>query len=190
MRLWELGADLFRVRAITALPDDTGEIASGRIAGSWIRWLVIFAIFALLTCSTATSLKHAFWGSFPTRIDAFQSSNLAIEAATGSTEFSERIVDVMALLPPNKPLVIFEQERSARSILLGMTLAYLAWPREVKFEMVKGPRCEEEISKITPGSVSGMAFCNLQSPAWTGGGMRLGPNGMLIVFSSPAGKPR
>jgi hypothetical protein len=188
MRLWELGADLFRVRAITALQKDTGEIADGKIAGSWIGWLVGFAILALLTYSNASSVKSAVAGPFPTRIDAFHSSNLAIEAATGSATSSERIIDVMTLLPPGKPLVIFEQERSARSMLLGMTLAYLAWPREVRFETVKDLRCEELISKITPGSVGGMAFCNVPSPPWTGGGMHLGPNGTLIVFPSLAAK--
>jgi hypothetical protein len=190
MRLWERGAYLFRVRAVTALQKDTGKIADGQIAGSWIRWVLISAILALLACSAAPSLKHALAGPFPTRIDPFHSSNLAIEAATGSANVSERIVEVMAYLPPGKPLLIFEQERSARSILLGMTLAYLAWPREVRFETVKGPRCEEQVSKITPGSVGGMAFCNLPCPPWTGGGLRLGPDGTLIVFPSAAGKSR
>lgn len=190
MRLWERCSDLLRVRAITALQKDTGESGDAKTAGTWIRWSAALVILVSLTYTIAPSLKHALAGPLPTRMDAFHSSNLAIEAATGSANISERIVDVMAFLPPDKPLVIFERERSARSILLGMTLAYLAWPREVRFETVKGPGCEEQISKITPGSVSGMAFCNLQAPPWTGAGMPLGPSGKLIVFASPSGRPQ
>ena len=83
----------------------------------------------------------------------------------------ERILDVMDSLPPKKPLLIFERETTHSSSLLGMALAYLAWPRDVQFETVEGPRCEQELGKIAPNSVGGIAFCDVQSPSWIPGGM-------------------
>jgi hypothetical protein len=111
-----------------------------------------------------------------------------LQAVTGSANASQRIIDVMDSLPPEKPLLIFERDKDSVSSLLGMALAYLAWPRDVRFETVDGPRCDQELARIAPNSVGGVAFCDVQSPSWIPGGMRLGQNSKLIALAQPAAK--
>lgn len=183
----ELATLLFAVRAITALKQET-RAPDGR--SSWIRRSVCVGIVAVLMGSSAPSVKRALAGPFPGRIDAFHSSNSYLQAVTGSANASERIIDAMASLPPDKPLLIFERERDGKSSLLGMSLAYLAWPREVRFETVRGTRCDEQLAKIAPNSVSGVAFCDLQSPSWVPGGLRLGKAGKLIALTPPEEKSK
>ncbi len=127
-------------------------------------------------------MKRALGGPFPDRIDAFHSTNAYLQAVTKSANASPRILDVMDSLPPEKPLLIFERDNDPMSSLLGMAMAYLAWPHDVRFETVEGPRCEQELGKIAPNSVGGIAFCDVKSPSWIPGGMLLGESGKLITF--------
>jgi hypothetical protein len=187
MRLLELGTRLFAVRAITALKRET-DARDGR--STWIRRSVCVGIVAVLIGSSAPSVKRAIAGPFQGRIDAFHSTNAYLQAVTGSANASERIIDVMASLPADKPLLIFERDRDGKSSLLGMALAYLAWPREVRFETVYGTRCDEQLAKIAPNSISGVAFCDLPSPAWIPGGFRLGKAGKLIALAPPGEKSK
>jgi hypothetical protein len=143
---------------------------------------------ATLIGSGASPVKRALGGPFPDRIDAFHSSNVYLQAITESAHASERIVEIMAALPPGKPLLIFEREKDPGSSMLGMALAYLAWPREVRFETANGGHCDDQLAKVPPGSVSGVAFCDLPSPPWIPGGFRLGKNGKLIAFARPGEK--
>jgi hypothetical protein len=180
MRLWELGARLFRVRAVTALkPETAGPVDRS----TWIRRSICAGVVAILIGSGAPPVKRALAGPFPDRIDAFHSTNVYLQAITESAHASERIVDILGALPPGKPLLIFERAKDPGSSMLGMALAYLAWPREVRFETANGGHCDEQLAKVPPGSVSGVAFCDLPSPAWVPGGFRLGKTGKLIAFT-------
>lgn len=188
MRLLELTSALFRVRAITAV-QGSESMAAGRLTSSAvIRWVICAGIIALFVGSSAPSVRRALAGPFPNRIDAFYSSNAYFQRITPLPNPSQRIIDVMDSLPPEKPLLIFDRERDPVSSLLAMALAYLAWPHEVRFEKVDGPRCDEQLARIAPNSVSGIAFCDVPSPAWIPGGMRLGEKSKLITFARPTGK--
>jgi len=138
--------------------------------------------------SSAPSVRRALAGPFPNRIDAFHSSNSYLQAVTGSANASQRIIEVMDSLPSEKPVLIFERDKDGVSSLLGMALAYLAWPRDVRFESVDGPRCDQELGRIDPNSVGAVAFCDIQAPPWIPGGMRLGQRGKLVVLGHPAAK--
>jgi hypothetical protein len=182
MRLLELSSRLFAVRAVTSLKPETVAPAD-RL--TWIRRSICVGIMALLISSSAPSVKRALAGPFPDQIDAFHSSNAYLQAVTGSAHASERIIDVMSALPADKPLLIFEREKDSSSSLLGMALAYLAWPHEVRFETANGGHCDEQLARVAPTSVSAVAFCDLPSPAWVPGGLRLGKAGRLVAFTPP-----
>jgi hypothetical protein len=188
MRLLELTSALFRVRAITAICGGENTPAGRSTLATVIRCVICAGIIALFVWSGVPSVRRAFAGPFPNRIDAFHSSNAYLQTVTGSPNASQRIIDVMDSLPPGKPLLIFEREKDSVSSLLGMALAYLAWPHDVRFETVDGPRCDQQLARIAPNSVSGVAFCDVQSPSWIPGGMRLGQNSRLITLAQPAGK--
>ena len=186
MRLWELARRVFAIRAVTALDLVADKTADG---STWTRRSICLGLVAILIVSSAPSVKRALAGPFPNRIDAYHSINAYLQAVTGSANASERIIDVMASLPADKPLLIFERENDSSSSLLGMALAYLAWPREVRFETMNGTSCDDQLARIAPSSISGIAFCDLPSPSWIPGGLRLGKAGKLIAFTPPGAKP-
>jgi hypothetical protein len=188
MRLRELSSVPFRVRAITAIQSSQGAAAVRLSPARVIRCVICAGFIVLFVWSSVPSVMRALAGPFPNRIDAFHSSNAYLQAITGSANASERIIDVMDSLPPEKPLLIFEREKDSSSSLLGMALAYLAWPRDVQIETVVGPRCDQQLARIAPNSISGVAFCDVQPPSWMSGGMRLGQNSKLIAFTQPAVK--
>ncbi len=188
MRLVELTSALFRVRAITAIHRNESGTAARLTAGSVIRYAICAGLVVLFVWSNAHSVIRALAGPLPDRMDAFHSSNAYLQKVTGSPYASQRIIDVMDSLPPEKPLLIFERERDPVSSLLGMTLAYLAWPHEVRFETIDGPRCDQQLGQIAPNSVGGIAFCDIKSPPWIPGGILLGESGKLITFGNRPAK--
>jgi hypothetical protein len=188
MRLLELSSFLFRIRAIAAIQNGEGTSAVRLTPARVIRCVICSGFIVLFVWSSASSVSRALAGPFPNRIDAFRSSNAYLQAITGTTHASERIIDIMDSIPPEKPLLIFVREKNPESSLLGMALAYLAWPRVVQIETVDGPRCDQQLARIAPNSVGGVAFCDVQPPSWISGGMRLGQNSKLIAFTQLAAK--
>lgn len=188
MRLLELTSGLFSVRGVTVV-QRSEDPAGGRMTlATVLRRLICAAFLVLFVCASAPSVVRALAGPFPNRVDPFHSSNAYLQAVTGSPNASQRIIDVMDSLPREKPLLIFEREKDSVSSLLGMSLAYLAWPRDVRFETADGGHCDRQLAKIAPNSVGGIAFCDLPAPSWIPGGMRLGRNGKLIAFADESGK--
>jgi hypothetical protein len=188
MRLLELTSALFKVRGITAIQSDEG-IATVRLTPArTIRRVICAGFIVLFVWSSASSLRHALSGRFPDRIDAFHSSDTYLQAVTGSANASQRIIDALDSLPPEKPLLIFERDKDPVSSWLGMALAYLSWPRDVRFELVEGPRCDQQLAKIAPNSICAIAFCDVQSPSWLPGGMPLGQYGKIVAVRQPAVK--
>jgi hypothetical protein len=190
MRLLGFASGLFRVRAITAVKADAAKASRGWSAACIIRRVICGAFLVLLVASGAPPVKHALAGPFPDKIDAFHSSNAYLQVVTGSAGASQRLIDVMASLPSEKPLLIFSREKDSGSRMLAMVLAYLAWPREIQFETVSSARCDEQLAKIAPDSVGGVAFCDLASPSWVPGGLPLGQNGRLITLAAHEEKSR
>ncbi len=188
MRLRQLSSALFSVRAITAIRP-AGLAAAGRSTPAVvIRYAICAGFVALFVGSGVPAVRHALEGPLPRRIDPFHSSNAYLQVVTGSANASQRILEIMDSLPPEKPLLIFERDKDSVSSLLGMALAYLAWPHEVRFETVEGSRCDQQLARIAPSSVSGVAFCDVQSPSWIPSGIRLGQNSRLITLAQPAVK--
>jgi len=188
MRLLELASALFRVREITAIQSNEGTATVPLTLARMIRRVICAGFIGLFIWSSVPSVSRAFAGPFPKRIDAFHSSDTYFEKVTGLAHESQRIIDALDSLPPGKPLLVFNRDKDPISSWLGMALAYLAWPREVRFELIEGPRCDQQLAKIAPDSIGAIAFCNVQPPRWLPGGMSLGQYGKLVAVAKPAAK--
>ncbi len=143
------------------------------------RLLLCLGVFAAMIGSTLGPLRRGLGGPAPGSIDPFYSTDAYLQAITGAPNGSQRVLDVMAALPREKPLLIFMRDRDAASSLLGMTLAYLSWPGDVRFEMIRGNACDRQLGAVAPDSVAAVAFCDLPAPTWIQGGIRLGSNSQL-----------
>ena len=66
-----------------------------------------------------------------------------------------------------------------------MILAYLSWPRDVRIQVVEGNQCVRQLAGIRPDSVAAVAFCDLPTPEWIHGGIRLGQTIRLLPVGLP-----
>jgi hypothetical protein len=148
------------------------------------RVLCAALLTAFLFFSVPTVIR-GLGGSWAGPIQPFHSSDAYLQAVTGTPRSSQRVIDLLAGLPAEKPILIFVREKDSGSSLLGMSMAYLAWPHDVQIMGVVGADCSEQLAKVVPGSVSALAFCDLRPPSWIPEGIRLGPEGRLVRFIPP-----
>ncbi len=143
-----------------------------------------------MIAASLSAVRGGLRGQMPRSINPFYSTDAYLEAITGAPHASERVLDVMAGLPKDKPLLIFERDQDSASSLLGMTLAYLAWPSEVRFEIVRGIACDRQLGAVAPDSLAAVAFCDLPAPTWIAGGIRLGANSRILPIDLPNERTR
>ena len=145
------------------------------------RLILCLGIVAAMIGFVLPSVRSGLAGPRPHSVDPYYSSDAYIQAITGAPKASGRLLEVMAALPKEKPLLIFERDQDSASSLLGMTLAYLSWPKEVRFETVRNNNaCDRQLGAVAPDSVAAVAFCDLPAPTWVGGGIRLGRGSRLL----------
>jgi hypothetical protein len=82
-------------------------------------------------------------------------------------------------VPPEKSFVIFVNADSSPSEFLGMLVAYLAWPHDVRIVKVHGAIPEHETAGATSSSIAGLFFCSIKPPASLTGGIHFGSE---IIF--------
>jgi hypothetical protein len=114
----------------------------------------------------------------------FHSSDAYLQAVTGLPHSSQRFIDLLTDLSLQKPILIFVRESDATGSLLGLSVAYLAWPREVQIITIPGSDCADQLAKLRPASVAALVFCELTPPSWIPSGTRLGPHGRFVKLSS------
>jgi len=135
-------------------------------------------------CLTAPTIFRGFAGKFIGPAQPLRSSDAYLQVVTGFPNSSQRVIDLLAGLPGHKPILIVIRESDLGGSLLGMTMAYLAWPRDVQIVTISGPSCAEELAKVNPTSVAAVAFCEIMPPSWMPGGTPLGRNGRFVRLSS------
>jgi hypothetical protein len=69
-------------------------------------------------------------------------------------------------LPRDKSIAIVVDAQSSPSKFLGMVIAYLSWPRDVKTIAVTPATYARELSQIKESSTSAAVFCALKPPVW------------------------
>jgi hypothetical protein len=140
-------------------------------------WCALFAVFLWISAPiVGSAIKESRIGPADTNrsIDAY------LGALTGIEHGSEKLTDMFRRLGKDKRLVIFVRSENAQSEFLGMTVAYVSWPREVQLVRVAGPTVEKELADIKPGSVAGVVFCSINPPSWLGNRVRCGSSIILV----------
>jgi len=122
-------------------------------------------------------------------IEASRSIDAYLEVLNGISNGSQRLNDAVKRLPEGKSLVIFVRDQNSQSEFLGMLIAYLSWPREVRIVELQSPTEEREIAAINPRSVAGLMFCSVDPPPWLGKGVRLGSSILLVAVPAHEVKP-
>ena len=113
-------------------------------------------------------------------IEASHSIDGYLKALTGIRSGSQQLNDAVRRLPEGKPLVIFVRDQNAQSEFLGMLIAYLSWPREVRIIKLQSTTAERQVAAINPPSVAGLMFCSVDPPPWLGKGVRLSSSILLV----------
>jgi hypothetical protein len=150
------------------------------------RRLLCAALLGAFLFFSAPVVIRGLGGPWAGPVQPFHSSDAYLRAITGTPGSSQRVIDLLSGLPVGKPIVIFIRESDSASSLLGMSLAYLSWPRDVQIPAVSGTDCGTQLAGIAPGSVAALAFCGLRPPPWIPAGIRLGSEGWLVRLAPPA----
>ena len=140
-------------------------------------WSVLFGIF--LFCS-APIVYRAVSENKVGPVEANQSTDNYLQTLTALRNGSQRISETLQDLPKGKPLVIFVRGQSPPSDFLGMLVAYLSWPREVRIIRLRNATVEQELAAIDHTSVAGLVFCSVEPPPQLGKRIPLGSHILLV----------
>ena len=111
-------------------------------------------------------------------------SLVQVERARWRFDFPAILINLIDTLPREKSLVIFVDAESSQSQFLGMLVAYLTWPHDVRIVKVRETTLESELAAAKSSSVAGMFFCSVKPPAVLTGGTHFGS---AITFVSGMG---
>lgn len=126
-------------------------------------WCVLFAIFlAVSVREVARAVVENKIGP----INANHSTDSYLEGLTRVRNGSELFSNLLDTLPRDRSIVIFVDSESSPSKFLGMVVAYLSWPREVKTVAVSPANYASEVESVKQDSVGAAIFCALKPPVW------------------------
>ena len=165
---------------------------SWRNLGGWqgiLHVSVWSALLGIFLFQSAPIVGHAVSENKIGPIEASHSIDAYLQALTGISSGSQRLNDAVRRLPEGKPLVIFVRDQNSQSEFLGMLIAYLSWPREVRIVKLQRTTAEREVAAINPHSVAGLMFCSVDPPPWLGKGVRLGSSILLVAVPAHEVKP-
>jgi hypothetical protein len=100
------------------------------------------------------------------RSGPLHTSDSFLRFAAGAGNASEPLIATFNSLPPSKPVIIFTRKGDHRSSLLGMTIAYLAWPHPVRLTEINGRNSDAEAAGVDPASAAALVFCRVDRPSW------------------------
>jgi hypothetical protein len=138
------------------------------------------ALFALFLAFGIRVVRPAIVENQIGPVEKNRSIDAYILALSGVEHGSEKLPDVFRRLPNAGPLIIVVRNDNSQSEFLGMMIAYISWPREIKLLEVATPTAEEELAGINPDSIAGLVFCSVDPPAWVGKSIRLGSSIVLV----------
>jgi len=138
-------------------------------------WGVLLAIFVVRSLPI---VEHAVLENKIGPIDPNHSTDSYLSGLTRVRNGSQLFVNLLEAVPREKSLIIFVDTESSPSQFLGMLVAYLSWPHDVRIVRVREATLEQEIIGAKP-SIAGLFFCSIQPPASLKGGMHFGS---AIVF--------
>jgi len=117
-------------------------------------------------------------------VSANHSTDSYLNGLTHVQNGTELFSNLIETVPREKSLVILVDAASSPSQFLGMLVAYLAWPHDVRIVKVHQATLEREITATKSPSVAGVFLCSMKPPASLTGGTHFGS---AIVFVPGAG---
>jgi hypothetical protein len=139
-------------------------------------WCSLFAIFVALAIPTVGPAVRA---NRIGPIDPNHSTDSYLAGLTHVRDGSRLFANLIDTIPPNKSIVVFVNAESSPSEFLGMLVAYLSWPLDVRIIKVRTETFDREMDLVKSSSAAGFFFCSVQPPSSFSGGTHFGSE---IVF--------
>jgi len=139
-------------------------------------WCALFAIFIALSIRT---VGPAVLENKIGPIDPNHSTDSYLGGLTHVRNGSELFVGMVETLPRGKSVTIAVDAGNSPSEFLGMLVAYLSWPVDVRIVRVSPETLERQLSAANSSSIAGFIFCSVKPPASLIGGTHFGSE---IVF--------
>jgi hypothetical protein len=111
-------------------------------------------------------------------------SDSFLRFAADASQNSAQLIATFNSLPRSRSAVIFTRKGDRQSSLLGMTIAYLAWPHPVLLTEINGRNSDAEVSRIDPASTAALVFCRVDRPEWIPPGKLAGATLEVVPLSS------
>jgi hypothetical protein len=139
-------------------------------------WCGLFAVFLALSIPTVgPAVRENKIGP----VNPNHSTDSYLSGLTHIRNGSQLFSDLIDTLPRDKSVVIFVNAESSPSEFLGMLVAYLSWPLDVRIIKVRPETLDQEITSANSASVAGLFFCSVKPPPSLSGGTHFGSE---IVF--------
>ena len=141
-----------------------------------VLWCALFGVFIARGLPTIVpAIRENKIG--PVKPDHSTDSYLSgLTHIRGGTELFGNLIDT---LPRDKTVVIFVNADNSPSEFLGMLVAYLSWPLDVRIVKVRPNTLAQEVERAKSSAAAGFFFCSVKQPASLSGGTHLGSE---IVF--------
>jgi hypothetical protein len=144
-------------------------------------WCVLFAIFIALSVS---SVGPAVLENKIGPIEPNHSTDSYLRGLTHVQRGSDLFVQGIETLPRDKSIDIFVDAGNSPSEFLGMLVAYLSWPREVRMIRVTPATYSQDMAAINKTSVSAIVLCDLKAPVWIKEAAHFGSSITLVPIES------
>jgi len=139
-------------------------------------WCALFAIFIARSIPTVVpAIRENKIGP----IELNHSTDSYLSGLSHIRNGSELLGNLIDTLPRNESVVVFVNADNSSSEFLGMLVAYLAWPLDVRIVKARPEILEQQINATESQSVAGFFFCSIKPPASASGGTHFGSE---IVF--------
>jgi hypothetical protein len=122
-------------------------------------------LFVIFLASSIPSVGCAVLENKIGPVNSNRSTDLYLEGLTRVRD-SDLFLQLVERLPRDKSIAIFVDCESSLSKFLGMVVAHLSWPHEVKTVMVTPATYAGEVVAVKQDSIGAAIFCALKPPAW------------------------
>ena len=144
-------------------------------------WCALFAVFL---AKSLPIVGQAILENKIGPIDPNHSTDSYLRGLTRVRDGSQMFSNLLEPVPREKSFVIFVDAESSPSEFLGMLVAYLSWPHDVRIVKVRATTLEQETAAAQSPSLAGLFFCLVKPPASLAGGTHFGS---AIIFVPSVG---
>ena len=149
-------------------------------------WCALFAVFLVLSMPI---VGPAILENRIGPIDRNHSTDSYLSGLIHVRNGSQLFSNLLEAVPPEKSFVIFVDVDSSPSQFLGMLVAYLSWPHDVRVVKVRGATLERETAGAKSSSITGLFFCSVKPPASLTGGTHFGSEIVFVPTVDPGSNP-